>query len=349
MLPFDWDQHSLNKTPLDDETLLSSQVWAELRVFLALAKGKSFNRAAEMLNSSQPTVSRQVRRLQDVMGSQLFIPTQHGVMLTRRGEDLAHTLAKLDVALFSLTNDLQAESKQAEGVVRISVTEGLSAVFVAPSLQKFSAQYPNIQVHLKNPLNVKDFRANQTDMMIGACPLNASDIMCSKIGCLHFIPIVVEDYIHRHGRPQQGDLEQHFFVQSEYYCAKTGFWDAWNTIVARGRIAHFADNSIAYAMLVKAGLGIGLLGSYTAMETLTVPLDLELRISVPLYAIAFAERLKARPVRLAYEWLKETFSNNPWFGDEFRLDHPSGPHDAGFRKLFNIESQPETPEMPLNL
>ena len=62
----------LNKSPLDEETLLSGQFWGELRVFLAVAKTKSFNRAAEITNTSQPTVSRQVKRLQDVVGLAAF-------------------------------------------------------------------------------------------------------------------------------------------------------------------------------------------------------------------------------------------------------------------------------------
>src|ERR1700761_546126 len=96
----------------DDQALLSGQFWAELRVFLVVAKAKSFNRAAEILNTSQPTVSRQVKRLQDLMGSQLFVPSQQGVKLTPRGEDLAGALTKLDRSLFALTNDLKGDTKQ---------------------------------------------------------------------------------------------------------------------------------------------------------------------------------------------------------------------------------------------
>ena len=85
MEPFDHDQRTLVRSPLDDEDLLSGQFWGELRVFLAVAKAKSFNRAAEVLNTSQPTVSRQVKRLQDLMGSQLFVPTRNGIKLTAKG------------------------------------------------------------------------------------------------------------------------------------------------------------------------------------------------------------------------------------------------------------------------
>src|SRR5687767_9352967 len=124
MKPFEPAQRDLVRSPLDDENLLSGQFWGELRVFLAVAKAKSFNRAAEVLNTSQPTVSRQVRRLQDLMGSQLFVPTKSGVKLTGKGQALAQALTKLDHSLYALTNDLKAESKEAEGVVRVSVTDG---------------------------------------------------------------------------------------------------------------------------------------------------------------------------------------------------------------------------------
>jgi DNA-binding transcriptional LysR family regulator len=341
--PFDEEQQSFNKSSLDEETLLSGQFWGELRVFLAVAKTKSFNRAAEITNTSQPTVSRQVKRLQDVVGSQLFISTPRGVKLTQKGEALAQALSRLDHTLHSLTSDLKGETSQAEGTVRVSITDALTALFAVPALTRFSAQYPKIQLHLKSVLNVMNVRENQTDMMISIMPSAASDIQFRKLGQLHFIPMVAREYIRKHGLPTRNNLEQHLFIQSEYYLAKTGLWDGWQQAVARGRIAHYCDNSFAYGMLVKGGQGIGLLGSYLLVEPSAVPLEIDVRISVPIYLIALADRLNARPVRLVFDWLSEVFgSNNPWFGDEFRLNNPPGTYDAGLRKMFNIAGHVET-------
>jgi DNA-binding transcriptional LysR family regulator len=337
MLPFDEEQQ-LNKSTLDEETLLSGQFWGELRVFLAVAKTKSFNRAAEITNTSQPTVSRQVKRLQDAVGSQLFISTPRGVKLTKKGEALAQALTRLDYTLHSLTSDLKSESREAEGTVRVSLTDGLNALFAAPALSQFTAQYPKIQLHLKTPLNHIDLRENQTDMMIGFVPSVSSDIQFRKLGQLHFIPVVAKEYIAKHGLPTASNLEQHRFVQSEYYSARTGLWDSWQQAVARGRIAHYCDNSIAYGMLAKTGQGIGLLSSFTLIDPCLVPLEIGVRISVPLFLLALTERLHARPVRLVFDWLSEIFGpNNPWFNDEFKLNNPPSQYDAGGRKLFNLE------------
>jgi DNA-binding transcriptional LysR family regulator len=337
MLPFDEEQQ-LNKSPLDEETLLSGQFWGELRVFLAVAKTKSFNRAAEITNTSQPTVSRQVKRLQDAVGSQLFISTPRGVKLTQKGEALARTLSRLDHTLFSITTDLKAESREAAGTVRVSITDGLNALFAAPALVPFSERYPKIQLHLKAPLNHIDLRENQTDMMIGFVPSVSSNIQFRKLGQLHFIPIVSKDYVREHGLPTASNLEQHLFIQSAYYLGKTGLWDSWQHTAARGRIAHYCDNSFAYGMLVKAGHGIGLLGSYTLVEPCFMPLEIGVRISVPLFLLALTERLQARPVRLVFDWLAGIFGgDNPWFSDEFKLSNPPSVYDAGFRKMFNLE------------
>src|SRR4051794_22476448 len=182
MLPFDEEQQSLNKSPLDEATLLSGQFWGELRVFLAVAKTKSFNRAAEITNTSQPTVSRQVKRLQDVVGSQLFVATARGVKLTQKGEALAQALCRLDHTFHSITSDLKAETTEAEGTVSVSITDGLNALFAAPALEHFSAQFPRIQLHLKNSVNLMHLRENQTDMMIGISPAQSSDIRFRKLG-----------------------------------------------------------------------------------------------------------------------------------------------------------------------
>ncbi len=68
------------------------------------------------------------------MGSQLFISTPRGVKLTQKGEALAQALSRLDYTLHSLTSDLRSESREAEGTVRVSLTDGLNVLFAVPAL-----------------------------------------------------------------------------------------------------------------------------------------------------------------------------------------------------------------------
>ena len=269
---------------------------------------------------SQPTVSRQVKRLQDVMGSQLVVPTPSGIKLTPRGEELAASLLMLDEKLFEISHDLKAETREAEGLVRVSVTEGLAGLFVAPNLIQFSDRFPKIHLHIRNPINLTSLKENQTDVMIGFMPTNQSDISSRPLGYLHFIPIATHPYIERYGIPTRNNLASHFFIDSEYYSSQTGIWEKWHAALSRGIVAHYCDNSFAYALLVKSGLGIGLLGTFTLSDPTAVPLELDVHVKVPIFALARKERLESRPVNLVYDWLSAVFdSSNPWFAPELNL------------------------------
>lgn len=327
MQPFEPSQKNLNRSPLDDPRVLSGPFWGELRVFLAVAKAKSFNRAADELNMSQPTVSRQVKRLQDIMGTQLLVPTQTGIRLTVRGHELAESLLALDEKLFEIAQDLKAETREAGGLVRVSVTDALAGLFVAPSLVAFGDRYPKIKLHIRNPSNMTSFKDNQTDIMIGFAPSASDEVSSRPLGCMHFIPIATQQYITRHGIPTRNNVASHFFIDSEHYSAQTGMWKSWHAVLAQGSIAHYCDNSFSYALLVKSGLGIGLLGTYCLADPGTVPLELDVHIRIPLFALAHSERLTARPVRLVYDWLSEVFGPaNPWFAAELNL--PGLPRDS---------------------
>lgn len=318
--PFDNSQKNLHRSPIDDPRVLSGPFWGELRVFLAVAKAKSFNRAAEELNMSQPTVSRQVKRLQDVVGSQLVVPTQSGIKLTAKGKELAESLLALDEKLFEISHDLKAETNEAEGLVRVSITEALAGLFVAPNLVPFGEQFPKIHLHIRNPINLTNFRDNQTDVMIGFAPANQTGIASRALGCMHFIPVATHAYIKRFGIPRLMNLEEHTFIDSEYYSSQNGVWDKWRAAVSRGSVAHTCDNSYAYGLLVKSGLGIGLLGNYTLADPAAVPLELDVHIKVPIHVIALTERLTSRPVRLVYDWLSTVFGpSNPWFAPDLNL------------------------------
>ena len=333
-------QEFLNRSSLEDSRLLSADYWGELRVFLAVAKSGSYSRAAELLAISQPTVSRQVKRLQDVMRAQLVVSSPTGVRVTQRGKALAQKLASLDHDLFSMSNDLQSETKSLKGTVRISITDGLGVFFLVPALRQFSTEHPLIQVDVQSPLNLNDLRQNQTDMMIGFAPSEATDVTCRTLGLLHLIPIVAHSYIERHGVPTQANLHEHLFIQSRLYQSDSPLWAPWNKLAQKGRIAHSCDNSLVYGMMVKAGLGIGLLGTYTMLEPAAHPVDPTVHVSLRMYATALTERMESRPTKVAFEWLCTVFGNsNPWFQEQPSVTPQPSVADEGFRIMFNLTNR----------
>lgn len=307
--------------PLEKPHVLSGPFWAELRVFLAVAKARSFNRAAEDLRMSQPTVSRQVRRLQDVLGIKLVMPTQAGIRLTEKGEELAKSLHDLDQRLFDISSELSAEARMAQGTVRLAATGGLAGYFLAPSMAGFSDDYPNIRIQHRTPVDLLHFRENQVDVMIAFSPSRESDVTSRPLGFLHCLPVASCAYVARYGVPTCSSLDAHYFVHCDYYSSDAGLWDDWHALMAQGTISHSSDNAVCYAMLVRSGLGIGLVGTYALCDPEAVPLELGVHIRLPIYVHALTERLSAKPIRLVYDWISEVLSPSiSWFAPDLRLD-----------------------------
>jgi DNA-binding transcriptional LysR family regulator len=333
---FDHTQESLNRLPLDDRRLLSGPFWAELRVFLAVAKAKSFNKAATALAMSQPTVSRHVHRLQDAMGSQLLESSTAGVILTEKGRDLADALAALDKQLFSISHDLRAESREAEGLVRFTSTEALAGMFVVPALSAFQKHFPKMRLHIRNPINLMEYRDNQSDIVLSYAPSRMQDVETFPVGSIHLVPIVTAPYIARYGIPTRSNLESHHFIDAYYYASDNEIWRPWRSVIARGHIAALCDNSFAYGLMVKQGIGIGLLGTFTLGDPDAVPVDIDVHVRLPLFLLASRERIQARPVRAVLDWLKQVFSpDNPWLSPTLDLESlPRSELSQTFHQLY---------------
>jgi len=244
---------------------------------------------------------------------------------------------QFDQRLFAIESNLNSKKTEAEGLVRLAITDGLGAIFMVPQLRRMSKDYPKIQVHLKTPGNLRNLRENQTDVMLGFAESDSNDLISQRLGWLHFIPIASKDYVTRMGNPTRKNLAQHIFVDSELYSARGGPFEPWHQLKSQGTVAFASDPSITYGMLVKAGLGIGLLSNYNMMEPSARPLDLDLHIRLPLFAVVLKERLNSRAVKLVFDMVKDTFSTqNPWFSETLNLNSDEVVHREGYEMLFNL-------------
>lgn len=317
---FDQSQKDLNKAPLDDPRVLSGPFWAQLRVFLAVAKAKSYNKAGDELGMSRQTVAREIRRLQDLLGAVLLVPSRNGIQLTQRGQDLATKLLSLDQMFFSLYHEMRADTREAEGQVRITATEAMTGFFIVPALVSFNARYPRIHARLRNPVNLVSFPDNLTDVMVGFGPLKGEGLQSRAAGFLHLIAVASRSYVEEHGMPSWDNLESHRFIDADYYASETPTFAPWRKAVSRGVTAHHCDNPFAYGLMVKAGLGIGLLSSFVMSDPDFLPVGMGVHVTLPIYIHAQAERLKSRPIRIVFDWLAEIFSaERPVFRPELNL------------------------------
>lgn len=117
-----------------------------LRYFLAAADGLHFGRAARRMHVSQPTVSQQIRELEEELGAALFERSGRGVRLTAAGE-LFRTYASRaleDVAAGSRA--LDALAKREIGQLRVAILASTTSGLVVPALAAVLRKHPGVRV-----------------------------------------------------------------------------------------------------------------------------------------------------------------------------------------------------------
>lgn len=117
-----------------------------LRYFLAAAQSQSFTRASESLHITQPTLSHQIKQIEDELGMQLFDRVGRVVKLTTAGE-LFQTYAKralqeVDAGMDAL-NELE---NLKQGRVTLGVLSSFGTFHLPPILADFNTTYPGIKI-----------------------------------------------------------------------------------------------------------------------------------------------------------------------------------------------------------
>ena len=104
----------------------------QIECFLAVAEQLNFTRAAETLYISQPALSKQITRLEQEIGVQLFARKSRGIELTPAGTALYHAAERIFEAIDDAVK-LARQAENASGTLRIAVEEGFS---ICPEAQK---------------------------------------------------------------------------------------------------------------------------------------------------------------------------------------------------------------------
>ncbi|MBR1459181.1 MAG: LysR family transcriptional regulator [Oscillospiraceae bacterium] len=119
-----------------------------LRYFLAIAREENMTRAAERLHISQPSLSKEIRKLEEELGHPLFIRTNksmhlndEGMLLRKRAEDIVAMVDKT-AEEFSQLDSITG------GEIRIGCAESHLIRYLARSIRVFKEQYPHFVFHI---------------------------------------------------------------------------------------------------------------------------------------------------------------------------------------------------------
>jgi DNA-binding transcriptional LysR family regulator len=152
----------------------------QLRTFEAVARLKSFSRAAEELHVTQPTVSKQIRLLHEEVGLPLLEQIGKKVFLTEAGEQLYAACADWLETWGRFEQSIANLKGIKQGRLRIAAVT-TTKYFMPRILGPFCAQYPGIDVALEvvnRDRLLERLARNQDDLYIMGVPPEGLDIKC---------------------------------------------------------------------------------------------------------------------------------------------------------------------------
>ena len=155
---------------------------SELLAFLAVARERSFTRAAAKLGVSQSALSHTIRGLEARLGLRLLSRTTRSVSPTEAGQRLlfnvGHRFEEIEAELEAL-NELR---EKPVGTIRISATDNAAERILLPKLAKFLPEYPDINVEIIVDYGLTDIVAQRYDAGVRNGEQVAKGMIAVRIG-----------------------------------------------------------------------------------------------------------------------------------------------------------------------
>lgn len=154
----------------------------DLLAFMAVARERSFTKAAARLDVSQSALSQTINKLEARLGVRLLRRTTRSVSATEAGERL---LAGIGSRVEEIEAELDALSvlrQKPAGTLRITAGEHAAYSVITPALAKFLPQYPDIKVEVIVDYALTDIAAERFDAGVRLGEQVAKDMIAVRIG-----------------------------------------------------------------------------------------------------------------------------------------------------------------------
>ena len=240
-----------------------------LTTFVHVAELGSFSRAGERLGYSQPTISVQIRQLEQELGFRLFDRIGHAVRLTDKGRETLAYAQQVCLLCRQMVQSLPEDASR-ETQIRLATSDSLSACLLDDSFPRIRSLHSGIRLHLITGGTGELFRLldhNEVDLV---CTLdshiyNTNYIIAGeeKIG-VHFV-VGRGNPLAQRERLRKEDLLNQDFLLTEKGMSYRRLLDEWlardsleiRPVLESGR----AD---LLCSLVEQGLGVSFLPDYVS-------------------------------------------------------------------------------------
>jgi DNA-binding transcriptional LysR family regulator len=175
----------------------------DLSAFLAVARERSFTRAAAKLGVSQAALSQTIRQLEARLGLRLLTRTTRSVSPTEAGEHLLRTVGPRLEEIEAEIAALSEFREKPAGTIRITAGDHAIEQVLWPKLERFLPKYPDIKVELSVEYGLTDIAAERYDAGVRLGEQVAKDMISVRIGPdTRFVVVGAKSYFAEHAPPQ---------------------------------------------------------------------------------------------------------------------------------------------------
>ncbi|MFI8608596.1 LysR family transcriptional regulator [Pseudomonas sp. NPDC077649] len=194
-----------------DDVLLGS-----IELFCLAAEEGGFTAAALVAGVTPAAVSRSVGRLEERLGTKLFVRTTRSIRLTEGGRSYYEQCRQALTQLVDAEREVMGKQQEPSGTLRISLPTTYGHHRILPLLPEFRRRYPKVRVeaHLSNR-NI-DFVGEGYDMAVRVRAQPDSTLIARPLEDARLLVVAAPEYLQRIGTPLVlDDLQQHECIQFE--------------------------------------------------------------------------------------------------------------------------------------
>lgn len=182
----------------------------DLAVFVHVVERHSFSAAARDLHLAPKTVSKQIARLEQALGTTLFERNTRNLRITSEGRAIAER-ARVALAVLEEVQELATGgSQELSGTIRLTAPTPFGRKFVAPAIHDFCRLHPRVGFDLRLSDQVQDLYRGDLDLAIRMGELADSRLVARRVADNRRILAASPAYLKAHGSPAQPEeLERH--------------------------------------------------------------------------------------------------------------------------------------------
>lgn len=174
----------------------------DLQAFLAVARERSFTKAAARLGITASALSHTIRALEERLGVRLLARTTRNVAVTDAGERLMHAIGPLFEQIAAEVEALGALRDKPSGTIRVTCTDDHIELLLRPMLAGFLQHYPDIKLELFVDYGFTNVVEQRFDAGIRLGEAISKDMIAVRIGPDWRLAVVGSPaYFARHGAP----------------------------------------------------------------------------------------------------------------------------------------------------